>query len=100
VHPAFSGIFFIISDLWLWYTSWRKPVHLLANFCILSLAKICTLYYTAYTWSAQGDLGEWALTYKDTCNVEHIILYCEWGFHYDDVYCGNMIFDNENIIRS
>lgn len=62
----------------------------------------CFIYenWSFYSWSAQGDLGEWALTYKDTCNVEHIILYCEWGFHYDDVYCGNMIFDNENIIRS
>ena len=46
-----------------------------------------------YSWSAQGDCGAWGLLYKSNIDNYHMVLYCEWGFHYSNVYCGNIIVD-------
>lgn len=43
-----------------------------------------------YSWSAQSDLGSWALVHKQDSGKHHMVLYCDWGFHYNNVYCGNM----------
>jgi len=48
-------------------------------------------HWIEYSWSGQGDLGEWALVDKHSDGSEHMVLYCEWGFHYNNVYCGNMM---------
>lgn len=44
-------------------------------------------------WSAQGDLGEWYLIYKDVKGLKHIVLYGRWDYHSDNVYYGNVVFD-------
>lgn len=44
-----------------------------------------------YSWSAQGDLGEWMLIYEDENAIKHIILYSFWDFHINHVYCGNVL---------
>lgn len=40
--------------------------------------------------SAQGDLGIWELVKKYKDNKASVVLYCEWEFHSDLVYCGNV----------
>ena len=47
--------------------------------------------WTFYSWSAQGDLGEWILIYKDKQEIQHIILYSKWDYHASDLHCGNII---------
>jgi len=47
--------------------------------------------WSEISWNGQGDTGEWALLYKDGNNSKHLVLYCEWGFHYSNVFCGNVL---------
>ncbi len=41
------------------------------------------------TFTAEGDIGSWELVYTDNSGVRHLIIYAEWGFHYNYVYYGN-----------
>jgi hypothetical protein len=47
-------------------------------------------HWIYYSWSAQGDLGGWGLIYKHSSGKNYMILFSEWSFHYDNVYCGNL----------
>lgn len=47
--------------------------------------------FSLYSWNVQGDIGGWYLTTTDGTGIEHLLLYSEWSFHYDNVYCGNII---------
>lgn len=49
--------------------------------------------WTYYDWNAQGDLGGWSLIYTDEAGVHHLILYAQWDFHEDTIYCGNIIVE-------
>lgn len=44
-----------------------------------------------YSYSAQGDFGEWRLVYVDGDGVRHIVLIGEYSMHKDFVCCGNVI---------
>lgn len=44
-----------------------------------------------YSFSAQGDFGEWQLVYVDNEGLRHIILIGEYSMHKDFVCCGNVI---------
>jgi len=46
--------------------------------------------FALYTWNKQSDVGGWYLVQTRGLR-RHIILYDEWSFHYDNVYCGNVI---------
>lgn len=49
--------------------------------------------WTEYSWNAQGDCGVWNLIYTDKNGRRHLLLLCSWGFHYDNISCGNIVFD-------
>lgn len=44
-----------------------------------------------YSFSAQGDLGEWQLVYVDSDGLRHTVLIGEYSMHKDYVCCGNVI---------
>lgn len=44
-----------------------------------------------YSFSAQGDFGEWQLVYVDNNGLRHIVLIGEYSMHKDFVCCGNVI---------
>lgn len=44
-----------------------------------------------YSYSAQGDFGEWQLVYVDSDGSRHIVLIGEYSMHKDFVCCGNVI---------
>lgn len=44
-----------------------------------------------YSYSAQGDFGEWQLVYVDDNGLRHIVLIGEYSMHKDFVCCGNVI---------
>lgn len=44
-----------------------------------------------YSYSAQGDFGEWQLVYVDSDGLRHIVLIGEYSMHKDFVCCGNVI---------
>ena len=44
-----------------------------------------------YSYSAQGDFGEWRLVYVDDNGLRHIVLIGEYSMHKDFVCCGNVI---------
>lgn len=44
-----------------------------------------------YSYSAQGDFGEWRLVYMDNDGVRHTVLIGEYSMHKDFVCCGNVI---------
>lgn len=44
-----------------------------------------------YTYSAQGDWGEWRLIFVDDEKVRHLVLCCEWYTHGGFVQCGNAV---------
>jgi len=46
--------------------------------------------FSLYSWNAQSDVGGWYLV-QTVGSRKHIILYDEWSFHYDNVYCGNIV---------
>ncbi|MCL2462062.1 MAG: hypothetical protein FWF44_05300 [Defluviitaleaceae bacterium] len=46
-----------------------------------------------YSWNGEGDCGAWGLLNKYNVDSYHMVLYCEWEFHYRNVYCGNLIVD-------
>lgn len=44
-----------------------------------------------YSYSAQGDWGEWQLVYIDSDGKRHTVLIGEYSMHKDFVCCGNVI---------
>lgn len=48
--------------------------------------------WTYCSWSAQSDLGQWKLIYKDSTGVKHLVLFGQWEFHQHNVYCGNIVY--------
>lgn len=46
-----------------------------------------------YTYSAQGDWGEWRLIFVDKENVRHLVLCCEWYTHGGFVQLGNAVLE-------
>lgn len=44
-----------------------------------------------YTYSAQGDWGEWRLIFTDDEGKSHLVLLGEWAMHDDFVHCGNAV---------
>lgn len=42
------------------------------------------------SWSAQSDLGAWAILLKQNFGKYHMVAYGEWDFHKCDVYFGNI----------
>ncbi len=43
------------------------------------------------TFDAQGDIGSWELAFTDDSGVRHLVIYAEWGDHYNYVYYGNYV---------
>lgn len=51
----------------------------------------CYKCWEFYSYSAQGDFGEWQLVYVDSDGLRHIVLISEYSMHKDFVCCGNVI---------
>lgn len=49
-----------------------------------------------YSWSAQGDLGEWAVI-RTKEQTAKILLYGEWGFDYDSFSLLNLKLDERSL---
>lgn len=45
-----------------------------------------------YSYSTQGDWGEWQVVYVDEDGLRHTVLLCEWDMHGGFVYCGNAVW--------
>lgn len=48
-------------------------------------------HWEFYSFSAQGDFGEWRLVYVDGENRRHIVLIGEYSMHSDFICCGNVV---------
>ena len=46
-----------------------------------------------YSWNGQSDIGEWGLIRKHESGSYRMVLFCQWGFRDNDVYCGNLEVD-------
>ncbi|MDE7361581.1 MAG: hypothetical protein K2N38_06585 [Oscillospiraceae bacterium] len=44
-----------------------------------------------YTFSAQGDCGEWRLIFIDSEGKRHLLMFYEWGWHDGFVQLGNAV---------
>jgi hypothetical protein len=47
-----------------------------------------------YFGSAEGDIGNWLIIYKNDLDV-HLISFGEWMFHQESAYLGNLIISEE-----
>lgn len=62
--------------------------------------------WSYYSYSVQGDLGEWKLVFTDDAGIRHLVLMGVWDFHTHNIYCGNIInertgaTDGENEMQS
>lgn len=54
-------------------------------------------HWIEFGWNAQGDIGNWYLLKKYKNERYRLVLYCQWGFHYNYVYCGNIEIPKEEV---
>ncbi|MCP1225314.1 hypothetical protein [Sebaldella sp. S0638] len=50
-------------------------------------------HWIYHSWGEQGDIGGWGLIHKHSTGKNYMILFNEWSFHYDNVYCGSLEVD-------
>jgi len=47
--------------------------------------------FSLYSWEEQQDVGGWYVTHMDASRTEHVIMFSEWFFDYNNVCCGNVV---------
>lgn len=53
----------------------------------------CWQNWEFYTFSAQGDCGEWRLIFIDSEGKRHLLMFYEWGWHGGFVQLGNAVLE-------
>jgi hypothetical protein len=64
----------------------------------ISLSRSASGGLSYYAWSAQGDIGSWAVCVEDERDVA-VVLYGEWSFDTNDVVAGHRPLSTAEIAR-